>query len=75
MFDAVTILGYKYPLNKIKLNRIIREHTNQSLASAKYDVDKIIDGTQIQYTFDNTENAWKFCQDLHNLGIKFSKYK
>ena len=57
----VTITGWREGLNKVRLNRLLRDHAGYDLAAAKRAVDELLDGQSLTFETPDPETASAFC--------------
>jgi hypothetical protein len=64
----VTVTGWNHGLNKVQLNRLLRQHTGCELAEAKRAVDQLLAGEVLTYQFPDPESASVFCRSASAIG-------
>ena len=65
---SVTMTGWREGLNKIQLNRLLREHAGCGLAEAKRAVDDLLAGESLTFDFPDTESAAEFNRAARAVG-------
>jgi hypothetical protein len=69
---TVTVTGWQKGLNKVELNRRLRQHTGSGLSAAKRAVDRLLAGERLKYEFPDAELAFAFCKSLSEAGADYS---
>ena len=67
--NKVRLKGWKSGLNKVDLNRLLREHANVSLQRAKTLVDGLLGGEEIVVEFSSRATAEVFREVALDLGV------
>lgn len=60
--------GWRAGLNKVALTKLLRERTDISLAAAKRQVDRLLDGDEVGILVDDRENVQDLVRDIETLG-------
>src|SRR5437016_5564734 len=66
---TIIIVGWRSALQKVKLNHVLRAHSEMSLSAAKAVVDRILDGDEVSLTFPNDNLAEAFARDALACGV------
>ena len=64
----VTIDGWRPGLNKVQLNRLLRQHAAYGLSEAKHAVDRLLAGEAVQFDSTDPETATAFCLSANAIG-------
>ena len=65
---TVTVTGWRQGLLKISLTQLIREYSGRGLATAKHEVDALLEGTPFSIQFDDPTIAAEFARKAEELG-------
>jgi ribosomal protein L7/L12 len=64
----VLMEGWKQGLNKVELNRLLRQHAGYGLAEAKHAVDRLLEGGRLELELPDRESARSFCASAVAIG-------